>query len=187
MTLRPEYSLGHSQYNDFLFASISLDTGSAGEGGVESHGDDLTVLSALSRLDVDPWREAARLSDLSRDEAAGALAATLARLPDASWKAADAPANAARLVAMLPDKSAPAIPPVSAAGASPAARARFRLQEMLGTPPPIGDSAPARKPALKWLVWLTLAVAAWVIFTHFQPDNNFEPEPPPRAGTTQQR
>ena len=53
MTLRPEYSLGHSEYNAFLFAAV----------GEEKVGLPLTVLTALTRLGFDPWQEAARLSD----------------------------------------------------------------------------------------------------------------------------
>ena len=60
MTLRPEYSLGHSEYNAFLFAAV----------GQETVGPPLTVLTALTRLGFDPWREAARLSDLPRETAA---------------------------------------------------------------------------------------------------------------------
>ena len=60
MTLRPEYSLGHSEYNAFLFAAV----------GEEKVGLPLTVLTALTRLGFDPWREAARLSDLPRETAA---------------------------------------------------------------------------------------------------------------------
>ena len=48
MTLRPEYSLGHSEYNAFLFAAV----------GEEKVGLPLTVLTALTRLGFDPWREA---------------------------------------------------------------------------------------------------------------------------------
>jgi hypothetical protein len=51
MTLRPEYSLGHSEYDAFLFAAV----------GEEKAGLPLTVLTALTRLGFDPWREAARL------------------------------------------------------------------------------------------------------------------------------
>ena len=72
MTLRPEYSLGHSDYNAFLFASL----------GQEETGLPLTVQTALIRLGVDPWQEAARLSDMPKAAAAQALAAAMARLPD---------------------------------------------------------------------------------------------------------
>ena len=44
MTLRPEYSLGHSEYNAFLFAAV----------GEEKVGLPLTVLTALTRLGFDP-------------------------------------------------------------------------------------------------------------------------------------
>ena len=72
MTLRPEYSLGHSEYNAFLFAAV----------GEEKVGLPLTVLTALTRLGFDPWREAARLSDLPRETAARAFAVTIAMLPE---------------------------------------------------------------------------------------------------------
>jgi hypothetical protein len=72
MTLRPEYSLGHSEYNAYLFAAV----------GEEKVGLPLTVLTALTRLGFDPWREAARLSDLPRETAARAFAVTIAMLPE---------------------------------------------------------------------------------------------------------
>src|ERR1700722_16870190 len=95
MTLRPQYSLGHSEFNDFLFASV----------GEETNGIHLTVLSALSRLGFDPWGEAARLSNLPEETAAGALAATIAGMPTGNWKVADSPTIAARLVSRLPRRS----------------------------------------------------------------------------------
>jgi hypothetical protein len=51
------YSLLDSEFNDFLFAPI-------GEEGNEML---LSVLSALARLGVDPWQEAARLSQLPKE------------------------------------------------------------------------------------------------------------------------
>src|SRR5512139_949074 len=95
MTLRPEYSLGHSEYNAFLFAAV----------GEEKVGT-LTVLTALTRLGIDPWQEAARLSDLPRVTAAQVFAQTIARLPEGDWKASDAEAIATRLVDSLPLRSA---------------------------------------------------------------------------------
>ena len=105
MTLRPEYSLGHSEYNAFLFAAV----------GEEKVGLPLTVLTALTRLGFDPWREAARLSDLPRETAARAFAVTIAMLPEGDWKASESEAIAARLVNWLPGRSALAIPSVEAA------------------------------------------------------------------------
>ena len=103
--LRPEYSLGHSEYNPFLFAAI----------GEDKAGLPLTVLSALTRLGFDPWQEAGRLSDLPRETAAVALAATIATLPEGDWKATESGAIAARLVAWLPGRNASAVPSAKAA------------------------------------------------------------------------
>ena len=48
MTLPARFSLLQSQLNGFLFASI----------GDETNGMPLSVISALTRLGVDPWDEA---------------------------------------------------------------------------------------------------------------------------------
>jgi hypothetical protein len=109
MTLRPEYSLGHSEYNAFLFAAV----------GEEKIGLPLTVLTALTRLGFDPWLEAARLTDLPRETAARVFAVTIAMLPEGDWKASEAEAIAARLVNWLPRQSAAVIPSIKVApGAS---------------------------------------------------------------------
>ena len=92
VVLRKPYSLINSEFNDFLFAPI----------GDEGNGMTLSVISALARLDIDPWGEAARLSDLSQEKAVQALAPIIARLPAGRWAPADMPAIAARLVAFLP-------------------------------------------------------------------------------------
>lgn len=101
MTLRPEYTLGHSPYNAFLFATV----------GEEKEGVPLSVFSALTRLGFDPWHEAARLTALPRETAARAFAVTIAMLPEGDWDAADSEAIAARLVNWLPmSRAAPTIP-----------------------------------------------------------------------------
>src|SRR5712672_9319 len=64
MALAARFSLLHSDLNDFLFASV----------GEEQNGVTLSVVSALTRLGVDPWEEAARLTPLPRARAAEALA-----------------------------------------------------------------------------------------------------------------
>jgi|tagenome__1003787_1003787.scaffolds.fasta_scaffold20964553_1 hypothetical protein len=110
MTLRPEYALGQSPYNAFLFAAV----------GEEQSGVPLTVLSALARLGFDPWQEAARLADLPRETAARVFAVTIAMLPAGDWKASDVEAISARLVNALPlhgSLAAPrADPPAETAG-----------------------------------------------------------------------
>jgi hypothetical protein len=154
MTLRREYSLGHSEYNAFLFASV----------GEEKIGMPLTVLTALTRLDVDPWLEAARLADLSKEAALQAFTATIARLPEGDWKASDAGAIAARLLNWLPGKSAPAVP-------ATAVRRSVGDRMKLGFAP--------------WLVWGALAVAILLVTVYLQADHNLEPAT--RAGGTTQQ
>jgi hypothetical protein len=92
MTLPAEFSLLHSDLNDFLFASL----------GNEQNGMALNVVSALTRLGVDPWTEAARLADLPKALAAQALAPMIARFPIGRPQPSDILAIAQRLVELLP-------------------------------------------------------------------------------------
>ena len=158
--LRPEYSLGHSEYNPFLFAAI----------GEDKAGMPLTVLTALTRLGIDPWQEAGRLSGLSRESAAVAPAATIATLPEGDWKAAESGAIAARLVAWLPGRSASA----KVAAAAPSAKAAR-----------VGGAQMMRQGLATGLFWGVLAVALLLLTLHMQGDNNLEPAPG-AAATTQQ-
>lgn len=158
MTLRPEYSLGHSEYNAFLFASV----------GEEKTGLQLTVQTALIRLGLDPWQEAARLSDLPKAAAAQALAAAMANLPEGDWKAASLPEIAARLVSSLPGKSAPIVQ-APAPRRRPAADLPF-LDKMK-------TAMTAKSPATAWLVWIALAIALFVGVMALQGNNNFEQAP----------
>ena len=131
MTLRPEYSLAHSEFNDFLFAFV----------GEEKSGLQLTVLSALARLGLDPWAEAARLSGLPKEAATSALTTTISGLPEGNWKASDLRSIAVRLVDFLPRRSA--------------------SSEKTSQ----GDDAEGRKPkaaAPNWLPWVALAAAALI-------------------------
>jgi len=92
MTLSARFSLLHSDLNDFLFASV----------GDEQNGMPLSVISALTRLDVDPWEEAARLAALPKAVAAEALAPMIARLPIGRPQPSDNLAITQRLVELLP-------------------------------------------------------------------------------------
>lgn len=94
-------------FDAFLFAPV----------GEDSRGMQLSVLSALSRLDIDPWDDADRLSRLPTAAAIDALGQSIARLPPGAWLVSDATAIATRLVALLPE---PGVKP-KAAQASPAA------------------------------------------------------------------
>ena len=183
MTLRPEYSLGHSAYNDFLHAPL----------GRDAQGTELTVLSALTRLGLDPWAEAARLADLSRPAAAQSLAAAIARLPGVgpievgkagTWTESEAAAVALRLVATLPRGSVPAIPetpevarlhpgPVSGSGSGPHASV-----------PASTPGSKSRPAATTWLLWGGLAVAFYLLVVQLGPVTDLEPAG--RAGQGQQ-
>ena len=92
MALSARFSLLHSDPNDFLFASV----------GDEQNGMPLSVISALTRLDVDPWEEAARLAALPKAVAAEALAPMIARLPIGRLQPSDNLAITQRLVELLP-------------------------------------------------------------------------------------
>jgi hypothetical protein len=92
MGLPPEFSLLHSDLNKFLFATL----------GDERSGVPLTVLSALTRLNIDPWAEGARLSRLSREEAARLLVPLIASFPEEERTSLGVHAMAARLVELLP-------------------------------------------------------------------------------------
>jgi hypothetical protein len=93
MTLSARFSLLHSDLNDFLHASV----------GDEQNGMPLSVISALTRLGVDPWDEAARLAALPKALAAEALAPMIARLSIVqSLPRSDDVAVAQRLAGLLP-------------------------------------------------------------------------------------
>jgi hypothetical protein len=94
MALSARFSLLHSDLNDFLFASV----------GEEQNGVTLSVVSALTRLGLDPWEEAARLTPLPKARAAEALAALIARLPISRTLSSDDLAISQRLVELLPDQ-----------------------------------------------------------------------------------
>ena len=83
-----------SRYNDFLFAPICDEPG----------GGRLSVLSALARMNVDPWDEAARLTALPTADARKTLVSTLNLLPDKRQRPAETEILAARLVALLPKR-----------------------------------------------------------------------------------
>jgi hypothetical protein len=92
MTLSARFSLLNSDLNDFLFAAV----------GDEQNGMSLSVISALTRLGVDPREEASRLAALSKVLAVKALAPMIARLSIGRLQQSDNVAIAQRLVGLLP-------------------------------------------------------------------------------------
>jgi len=92
MALSARFSLLHLDLNDFLFASV----------GDEQNGMPLSVISALTRLGLEPWEEAARLAALPKALAVEALAPMIARLSLAWQQRSENLAIAQRLVGLLP-------------------------------------------------------------------------------------
>ena len=70
----------------------------------------LSVLSALVRLDIDPWQEAAKLADLPGETATERLTSLIAALPDEPSAHRDSGRIATRLIALLPNRSRSDIP-----------------------------------------------------------------------------
>ena len=120
---RPAVSIT-SQYDDFLFAPLWDE-----QGGMR-----LSVLSAFARMNVDPWEEAARLSDLTASEAERTLVSTLGTFPGNRQSSSDTQILAARLVALLP-KARPA------------------------TTSAVATSGMAERQVIYWLVWLCIGIA----------------------------
>ena len=127
-------SIPSSRYNDFLFAPICED----------ADGMRLSVLSALARMDVDPWEEATKLAAMPRAIAQSTLISTLDLLSGRSWKPAEAEVVAARLIRLLPGG---AEAPKAAAG------------EIAGV---------LAQRTNYWLVWLVFAMAISFLSPHHQ-------------------
>jgi hypothetical protein len=70
----------------------------------------LSVLSALARLDLDPWREAANLARLPGETATERLASLVAKLPDGQSPHREPGSIAVRLIALLPRPAGSDIP-----------------------------------------------------------------------------
>jgi hypothetical protein len=86
-----------SRYDEFLFASICE----------EANGMRLSVVSALARMNVDPWEEATRLAAMPSTIAERTLISTLGLASDRSFDPSQAESIAARLVRLLPQRQQP--------------------------------------------------------------------------------
>jgi hypothetical protein len=85
-------SLLGPEFDGFLYAPL----------GEERNGMPLSVLSALARLQVDPWQEATKLAGLPGAIATERLASLIVLVPNEPSLHRDPDAIAARLVALLP-------------------------------------------------------------------------------------
>jgi hypothetical protein len=91
-------------FERFLYASL----------GEDRNGATVTVLSALARLNLDPWKEAADLSALGPESAGSRLGLLLSRFTDVPSLLTDHGPVARRLSLLLPPGAARA--PSSAGG-----------------------------------------------------------------------
>src|SRR5579872_265817 len=89
-------SLLGPEFDHFLFAPI----------GEERNGMLLSVVSALARLDLDPWQETAQLAQLPGATATQRLTSLIAALPDRPAHE-DPQTVAAGLIALLPRRADP--------------------------------------------------------------------------------
>jgi hypothetical protein len=92
MTLRRSFRPLRPDLDRFLFATV----------GDEIDGMPLSVISALTRLGLDPWQEAGRLSSLSNREAVEQLARLIVELPGRFRPLDEAREIADRLIQLLP-------------------------------------------------------------------------------------
>ena len=92
MDHRSRFSTLNASYENFLFAPVCEET----------NGMRLSVLSALARMNVDPWEEATRLAAMPKEIAEKTLLAIFDAVSGKSWKSPEAAAIAARLVRLLP-------------------------------------------------------------------------------------
>jgi hypothetical protein len=131
---RPSVSNLTSRYDEFLFAPICEEAG----------GMRLSVLSALARMNLDPWEEASRLAAMHKAIAQRALVSILDSVPNRNWEPSEAGAIAARLVGLLPQRSDG---PTTAATEIAAVRAQRTSY---------------------WLVWVCIAIAISILSPHHQ-------------------
>jgi hypothetical protein len=128
---RPSVSTLTPQYDDFLFAQICED----------ANGMRLSVLSALARMNVDPWDEATRLAAMPKAVAERTLISTIDLVSGRNWHPSESAIIAARLVQLLPPRGE---------GAAIAA-----------TQMEIANARALR--ARYWLVWVGFAIAISIL------------------------
>ena len=92
MALRGSFRPLRPDLDNFLFAAV----------GAERDRIPLSMLSALTRLGLDPWDEAGRLSSLSKREAIEQLARLIAELPGACRPLPEARGIASASIERLP-------------------------------------------------------------------------------------
>ena len=83
-------------YERFLYASVCE----------QNDGTQVTVLSALVRADIDPWKEASRLATMPRAKAEAILSSIIHQISNKNWTGPELEAVSVRLVQLLPTRDA---------------------------------------------------------------------------------
>lgn len=146
-------SLG-SEFDDFLFAPIRDD----------GNGMLLSVISALARLDLDPWQEATKLAGLPEETATQRLTSLIAALPEGLSSHLASRTIAARLIALLPRSAAPDV--------------TWRR-----TPHSADDVKKLRTGAYLFAVFFIITLAAQWIVASQQPPSQIDDESAPASDT----
>jgi hypothetical protein len=141
------FSTLNARYEEFLFAQVCE----------EANGMRLSVLSALARMNVDPWEEATRLAAMPRAIAEKTLLSILDAVSGRSWKSPEAAAIAARLVRLLPQ-------PGEAATVAATTTAQGSAQFFAQSSP---QGSAQRKSY--WWVWLGFALVMSFMTPHHRP------------------
>ena len=134
MTLRQPFRPLRPDLDKFLFAAV----------GDEVKGIPLSVVSALTRLGLDPRKEAGRLSSLSHREAVEQLARLIAELPGSSRRFSEARDIAGSLVNLLPKHNT-----------SPKSAPQIQIRPRFFRPVP-------RQTFIVWVICFVLAAAALI-------------------------
>ena len=111
----------------------------------------LSVISALARMNVDPWQEATRLAGMPKAIAEKTLLSILDLVSGRSWKSPEAAAVAARLVRLLPQPGEAAA--MAATASANGANGTAKILDL-------------RKSY--WWVWLGFALALSFMTPHHQ-------------------
>jgi hypothetical protein len=146
-----------AQFDDFLFAQI----------GEDGNGI-LSVISALARLDLDPWQEAANLAQLPKATAARRLASLIAKLPGLPLAQRDIAAAASRLIARLPHLAGS---PVAA------------TKTLLGAGVSVGTAIRANPFSYVWVALAVLMLGGLSMAVSQLTARHIDGNPPPAAGT----
>ncbi len=110
-----------SEFDSFLFANV----------GEDENGTDVSVLSALVRLEMDPWHEASELAQLPNEASERRLMGTLARLDTIPLARSKPGTIATRLLLLLPDAAAARREKPGVVKASNATSPRFMITWMI--------------------------------------------------------